>query len=190
FMVEQQKLLGLPGVEIEQQNEHLELVLNDFLPVNLLDVMGEQLLEVSQATVTLWHKFTTAIRQIGSALLDWVTQTFYRILWGIDRVLEALLDSGHSGTEQSASDTLTSSNQAIALAQGIRIAHKTTGRIRVKIPRSLSQSIYLDRMRLQLQQLEGIRSITVNPVAASIVIYFDPKIPVAQMEQQIFTCNF
>lgn len=184
FMAEQQKLIGLPGVDIEQKHEHHDLVLNHFLPVNLLDVVGEQLLEVSQATVTLMHKLTSAIAQTGSALLTLINQSFYRILWGIDRILEALLDSGAAVvnllTGQSANQKASAN-----LATGIRIAHKTSGRIRVKIPRSFTHSACLDQIRLQLHQIEGIQSITSNPVAASIVVYFDPKLPVAQMEQQI-----
>ncbi|MER3436127.1 MAG: hypothetical protein C4288_22875, partial [Leptolyngbya sp. ERB_1_1] len=191
FMAEQQKLVGVPGVDIEQkhQHKHHDLVLNYFVPVNLLDVVGEQLLEVSQATATLWHKLTSAITETGSALLEFINQSFYRILWGIDRALEALLDSGAAVvnllTEQSASQTPSHQTASTDLATGIRIAHKTSGRIRVKIPRSLTHSACLDQIRLQLHQIAGIQSITSNPVAASIVVYFDPKLPVAQMERQI-----
>ncbi len=196
FIAEQQKLVGLPGVDIVHKDEHYDLVLNYFLPVNLLDILGEQLLEVSQATITLWHKVTIAANHTARALLEFIAQTFYRILWGLDRALEALLDSVKTGvtlltqpsTSHASNPTRTPSlkRNSAALA-GVRIAHKTIGRIRVKVPRLSSHAAYSDQIHLQLHQIEGIRSITINPVADSIVIYFDFKLPVAQMEQQILT---
>ncbi len=195
FIAEQQKLVGLPGVDVVHKEEHHDLVLNYFLPVNLLAVLGEQLLEVSQATIALWYKITTAINHTTNALLEFIAQSFYRILWGVDRALEALLDSVKTGvnspTEQStrpASDRspAPSLDQNSALT-GVRIAHKTSGRIRVKIPRLSSQSGYSEQILLQLHQLKGIQSITINPVAASIVVYFDHQLSVAEMERQILT---
>lgn len=196
FMAEQQKLVGLPGVDIvHKQDKHQELVLNYFLPVNLLDVLNEQLLEVSQATVTLWHKVTTAINHIGTAVLESVSQTFHRILWGIDRLLEAVLDSVSAvinpQAESSASNSARRGSNALdrkpsTLTEGIRIAHRTIGRIRVKVPR-LSHPAYADQLHLQLHKLAGVQSVTINPVSASIVIYFDPKRSLSEMEQQVLT---
>ncbi|BAU15289.1 diacylglycerol kinase, catalytic region [Leptolyngbya sp. NIES-3755] len=182
FMAEQQKLVDLPGVEIVSKQEHPDLVLHHFIPVNLLDVLGEQLLEVSQATVTLWHKVTTAIAHTSHALIEFIAQTFYRLLWGVDRVLEAMFNSveklltGQSTNRSSPSTTY-----------GIRIAHKTSGRIRVKVSRLSKNPAVCDRIHLNLHQLVGVQSVTINPVADSIVIYFDPKLPLADIEQDILT---
>lgn len=197
FMAEQQKLVGLPGVDIvDKQDKHQDLVLNYLLPVNLLEVLNEQLLEVSQAIVTLWHKVTTAIDHIGSALLESVSQTFYQILWGIDRLLEALLDSvgsvvnlqSEQPANNAASPIPTSPHRKpFALTEGVRIAHKTTGRIRVKVPRLSSHPAYSDQIDLHLHKLTGVQSVTINPVSTSIVIYFDPKQPLSEIEQQVLT---
>lgn len=188
FIAEQQKLVGLPDVDIVQKHdEHPDLILKDFLPVNLLEVLNEQLLEVSQAIVTLGHKITVAINHIGAALLESIAQIVYQILWGIDRMLEAVLDSVGAVVNPPQPAKSASPNRNAALTEEIRIAHKTIGRIRIKIPRLSSHRAYCDRIRLHLNTLAGIQSITINPVAASIVTYFDPKLSIAEMEQQILT---
>lgn len=139
--------------------------------MDLLDVLSEQFFEVSQATVNLWHTVTTAIKQIGSALLECAAQTLHRILRAIDFALEGLLQPIHSEIDP--------------VPQVIRVVHKTIGRIRLKHPRLSSDTTYTDQIRRRLDRLPGIQNITINSLAASIAICFDPNLPTAEMEQQI-----
>lgn len=174
FRAEQRKLVGLPGVDIvEKQNYEDEIVLNEFLPVNLFDVFSEQFVEVSQATLNLWHTVTTALKEVSTALLECVIQTVHQSLWAI-----------HSAIEGAPSPTADRKPTA-TLNQVIRVVHQTIGRIRLKIPRLSSDSLYRDQVCLQLQQLAGVQDITINPLASSIAIQFDRKLPVAEMEPQI-----
>lgn len=178
FIAEQRKLIGLPGVEIvKKQADEGEVVLNRVLPVNLLNVLSEQGFEVGQALLNLWHTMTTAATQIGIALLECLTQTWHRIIWAIR--------TKHNPDETEPAIEQQFPTRSGSLSPVVRVAHKTIGRIRLKIPRLAQDIQYVDQLRLQLHQRLGIQDITVNPMAASIAIQFDPTLPIAEMEQQI-----
>ena len=171
FIAEQRNLVGLPGVDVVNKQAHEgEIILTKFLPVNLLDVLNEQFFEVSRATVNWWHTVTTALKQIGSALLECMTQALHQLVWAIEQAIAGLLPSEPSDD-----------NSAL-LSQ---VVHRTIGRIRLKIPRLSRDRSYTDQLCLHLQRLSGIQNVTVNPLVASIAIEFDRSRPLAEMEQQI-----
>ncbi|MFB2836129.1 YegS/Rv2252/BmrU family lipid kinase [Floridanema evergladense] len=174
-IAQQQKLVGLSGVNIvEKQNASLkEVVLDYFLPINPLEVLLEEFFQLVQAAINLWHKLTSAIKHSAIAVWEWGKQIFYELIWEIDRLIKSLANPQPEKEKN--------------LASSISIAHKTNGRIRLKIPRLSFDSNYAEKLRSKLQTLVGIQEIHINQLAASIAINFDRDRPISEVEPQILS---
>jgi hypothetical protein len=53
------------------------------------------------------------------------------------------------------------------------VAHRTPGRLRLKIPAARDNSAFFAALQDKLRDAEGIRNVTVSPAAASLVILHD-----------------
>lgn len=196
-MAEQQKLVGLPGVQIldKDPDSFGEVVLNSFLPVNLTDVLSEQFFQVSQAAVNLWETLIAALKRMSRALLEWGKQAIYGLVESIDAATQFLSDFVQTAlSELTGQHSSPKPDQALSSAGyaaqatstfDVRVAHRINGRLRLKIPRLSTDPVYADQLQSHLKALAGIRDVYINPLAASIAVSFDSQCP--DLEQQIFT---
>jgi YegS/Rv2252/BmrU family lipid kinase len=182
-----QNLTGLPEVEIVNKHGAAdEVVLDYFLPVHPLDVVSREFGQVAQASLTLWHVLISALKHSGLALLEWAMQVGYELVQAIATGMEAMIDSVRQLLSHPIAETATSVAQSTSdRASAIQIAHQTIGRIRLKISRLSRDQDYAEQVRSRVQGLEGIREITINPLAASIAVQFDPQLPGADMKRLI-----
>jgi len=67
----------------------------------------------------------------------------------------------------------------------IRILHQTRGRIRFGVARLKTDEAYADRLQSLLGSVENVRSIRVNPSAASVIVCYNPDIPGAEFAGRI-----
>jgi len=63
------------------------------------------------------------------------------------------------------------------------IVHKTQGRIRLKVPQLQENESYAQELQSLIQTIAGVKSIQVNPQAASLIIYHKNQIPEVEFER-------
>ncbi|MGO9379050.1 MAG: HMA2 domain-containing protein [Dissulfurispiraceae bacterium] len=66
-----------------------------------------------------------------------------------------------------------------------RIAHQTSGRIRVKVPRLKKDKDYANRLQSLLEKVENVRSIRINIGAASVIISYSTDIPEVEFANRV-----
>ena len=66
-----------------------------------------------------------------------------------------------------------------------RVIHQTPGRIRVGVPRIRTDEDYANRLQSFLESVENVKSIRMSTAAASITIYFNQDVPMAEFAQTL-----
>lgn len=73
-----------------------------------------------------------------------------------------------------------------SIPDGTEIIHAITGRVRLRIPDLRNDTSYAERLRHCLQSLADIQEISLNLEAASVVIRYNPTIPITIFQQRLF----
>ena len=63
------------------------------------------------------------------------------------------------------------------------IMHTIEGRIRIKVPLLNLNKEYAQVIKSSIESIQGVKSIEVNPEAASLTVYYDKQIPRVTFER-------
>ena len=66
-----------------------------------------------------------------------------------------------------------------------RIIHQTPGRIRMGVPRIKTDQDFANHLQLFLESVQNVKSISMSTAAASVTIYFNQNIPMAEFAQTL-----
>jgi hypothetical protein len=57
------------------------------------------------------------------------------------------------------------------------VIHQTPGRVRMRVPRLLSDDTYADSLQSLLESVDSVRNVRISVSAASVVVSFSPEVP-------------
>jgi Heavy metal associated domain 2 len=66
-----------------------------------------------------------------------------------------------------------------------QIIHGTRGRFRLRIPQLSNDEAYAKQLNWLMESLDFITSVRINPLAGSLVIYYEPHIPATTVQQSL-----
>ncbi len=69
----------------------------------------------------------------------------------------------------------------LRMKRPIKTVHLISGRVRFSVPAIKNHKDHANNLRIQISKIQGVRSITADPISCSVVITFDPKVIEAEL---------